>query len=59
MKVDIKNRRYYYLATLVNINDLNFENIKFDKKLYEDILFTKLNMKHHMVQNFCMLFFQK
>ena len=29
---------YYYLDYLINITDLNFGNISFDGKLYEDVL---------------------
>ena len=52
---DIKIRTYYYFNNIVNINGFSSKNINIDKKHLRIFLFTKLNTKHQVVQNLCIL----
>ena len=36
--IDMKNRRYYFLSTIINIEHFNLNNIKIDKKSYKNII---------------------
>lgn len=38
IQIDIQDHIYNYLDNLININDLDFRNIKLDKKSYKDFL---------------------
>ena len=37
--LDIKNRTYYFLNDIINIENFDPRNIKIDEKSYKDILF--------------------
>lgn len=55
-ETNIKNLTHYYLDNLIDINDLDFKNTKFDKKYIKIFLFATLDMKHHTMRKFLYYF---
>ena len=43
-EIDTKNRKYYFLDDMVNINNLDPKKIKIDEKHREILLFTTSDM---------------
>ena len=54
----IRNCVCYYLNDLISINDLDFEKIVLDTKLWKLFLFIILDTKFQIVQHLCRLFYE-
>ena len=48
-EINIKRCTYYYWNSLININDLDFENIMLNKNHTKILLFMILDIKYHIV----------
>ena len=57
-EINNKNRTYYYVDDLININDFDFENILLDEKSYKGI-FIILSWLQNTMTGLCVLFFIK
>ena len=43
-QIDIKNRTYYFYSNMINIKNFNPILLKIDRKSYNDIIFTTMDI---------------